>query len=292
MDEETKTLSTETVEPTTDNDALNAAALAAAEKADQAPTSEEGLPSDGSAADADYLAAIPDKFKNEDGTVNVEHLAKSYTEIEKLNSTKEAPAEDAEDKAPEEDAPEGDDALSEQRSLANDVLTKAGLSLEDMQTQYNENGGFTDEMYRTLEEKAGLPKALVETWEQGLKSSTASSALMETLVHEAAGGADAYTEVQDWGADNLADFELEAYNAAVGSDDPSVVLNAFKALKARKESSEVLEPSATLQGRGASATGSTYANAAEKLADMQDPRYDTDEGFRLRVQQKALRSDV
>lgn len=68
----------EGTDPATLFQAETQAALQAAASAEPAPTPEANPP-----APADPGIAIPDKFKNPDGTPNVEAMAKSYTELER-----------------------------------------------------------------------------------------------------------------------------------------------------------------------------------------------------------------
>lgn len=289
MDEETVSGTSEVT--VTDNDALNVAALAAADQATNTSETDTTLPSD-----TDASNEVPEKFRAEDGTFDTDKLWNSYQELEKHKSSGEPDADAASNTDEDPTGSEGDDAaeggaLTEQRTLANDVLSKAGLSLDEMQSQYNENGSFTDEMYKTLEEKAGLPRALVKTWEQGLTSASTASAMIDTVAREAVGGEESYDEMTTWASEHLTDFEIEAYDKATSTGDLKTTLEAVKGLKARMDSEGVVEPSETLAGKPSPA-GSVYENQAEYLSDMSDPRYDSDEAFRRKADAKALRSPI
>ena len=105
------------------------------------------------------------------------------------------------------------------------------------------------------------------------------------------GGADAYTEMSNWAADNMSEEEKTAYNTAVNSKDVETAKLAVVGLKAKFENANGNEPSlvegkATVTGQGG------YKSWAEVTAAMGDDRYQKDPAYQAMVQEKLANSDL
>ena len=143
---------------------------------------------------------LPEKFNS------VEDLAKSYSELEKkLGDNKEAP---------KEEAPKTETKTSD-LEIAEKAVESAGLNMDNLATEYNEKGELDTKSYEALE-KAGIPKDYVNQFIEGQKAIADQQA---TSIKDMVGGADAYTEMSNWAAENMSEQEKTAYNTAVNSKD-------------------------------------------------------------------------
>lgn len=233
----------------------------------------------------DRPAWLPEKFKSP------EDLAKAYTELEKRMSS--GPKE-TETPAPKE-APAEDPMSPEERAAAEAATAKAGLNLGELSQKWYANGRIDDSDYEALE-KAGYPRDLVDVYIEGL---AARSANVINEAYSLTGGSDGYNEMIQWAIDNLSEADQKAFDAEINSNDRSRVLRAIKALhadysravaEATKDDSR--EPEAPVTVKGASVGGSRYETMDDYLADLNDPRYDTNESFRRQVMAKLARSNI
>lgn len=210
---------------------------------------------------------LPEKFNS------VEDLAKSYQELEKkLGDNTEAP---------KTDAPKND------LDIAEKAVESAGLNMENLSSEYAEKGELDAKSYEALE-KAGIPKEYVNQFIEGQK---AVADQQTTSIKDIVGGADAYTEMSEWAADNMSEQEKSAYNTAVNSKDIETAKLAVVGLKAKFENANGNEPSlvegkATITGQGG------YKSWAEVTAAMGDDRYQKDPAYQNMVQEKLSKSEL
>jgi hypothetical protein len=214
---------------------------------------------------------LPEKFNS------VEDLAKSYSELEKkLGDNKEAPKEEASKTENKNDL-----------DIAEKAVESAGLNMETLSSEYAEKGELDAKSYDALE-KAGIPKDYVNQFIEGQKAMADQQA---TSIKDMVGGAEAYTEMSTWAADNMSEEEKTAYNTAVNSKDVETAKLAVVGLKAKFEKANGNEPSlvegkATVTGQGG------YKSWAEVTAAMGDDRYSKDPAYQSMVQEKLANSDL
>jgi hypothetical protein len=214
---------------------------------------------------------IPEKFwDDEKGEVNVEALAKSYSELEKAKSSGKE----------EEVNPEGE--------TAEEVVNNAGLNFDALSSEFAEKGELSEASYKSLED-AGIPKSLVD---QYIKGQQAVSSQITNSVYSEVGGQETYEEMVQWAADTFEEGEIDTFNSAVTSGDRNQMLLAVKGLKARYEAEADVEPETQITGNSASTSGATYESMSQLLSDMNDPKYHNDPAFRSKVEQKLARSDI
>ena len=214
---------------------------------------------------------LPEKFNS------VEDLAKSYSELEKkLGDNKEAPKEEAPKTETKNDL-----------DIAEKAVESAGLNMETLSSEYAEKGELDAKSYDALE-KAGIPKDYVNQFIEGQKAMADQQA---TSIKDMVGGAEAYTEMSNWAADNMSEEEKTAYNSAVNSKDVETAKLAVVGLKAKFENANGNEPSlvegkATVTGQGG------YKSWAEVTAAMGDDRYQKDPAYQAMVQEKLSKSEL
>lgn len=216
---------------------------------------------------------IPEKFWDaEKGVVNVEALAKSYTELEKARS---APPKEptAEEKAAAEAA-------------AKDV--KAGEAAGDAlrakaEQEWAANETLSEDTYKAYE-KAGVTREQINVYIEGQK------ALAEVRKNEAysvVGGEEQYKAMQAWAAANLTEAEQAAYDRDVlGSPDKGVRTNAIRGLAARYTQAEGSDGKMIVPNNEGKPANEGFKSKAEMMAAMSDPKYKTSPAFRAEVAQK------
>lgn len=231
--------------------------------------------------------SIPKKFLNEDGSVNVEAMAKSYSELEKkMSQPKAQPQEEPkqvpenQDKPAEETTPEEAKTLAESKGIDFDGLTK----------EFSANGQLSEKAYKDLADK-GIPKETVDAYIQG------QMALAEKYqgdVLKSVGGQEAYNAMTEWAKGNLTQGQLEAYNAAVASSNMDTVSLAVQGLKAQYDRANGSAPQRQLMG----ATNSSgeaiqpFRSRTQYVDAIKDPRYERDSAYRADVLARLERSDI
>lgn len=251
------------------------------------------------------MGKVPSKFMNEDGTVNIDGLAKAYGELEKQFHSGEAkPAEEPEpvqeaeepkpveapveelripdqpEPAPEEEAPEAP------KELISDTEMQ-GFVQEIMRT-----GDITDESRANLVAR-GIPQSLIASMVAGHRATMQQQfAAAESIV----GGKDRLNNIFSWAANNLDADQRAAINAGLASPTSEATLLGLAAMYDRAESSkpQATEPreaprySSNPAGR-AQITG--YKSKEEMYTAMGDPRYAKDAKFRSEVETRIAKTD-
>ena len=239
--------------------------------------------------------SIPKKFLNEDGSVNVEAMAKSYSELEKKMSQPKAQPQDAPKEAPKEDKqPEGEKkqepAKVENEGQARELVTSKGIDFDGLAREFAAKGELSDDTYTKLE-AAGINKGTVDAYIQG------QVALAEKYQNEAMdliGGKDAYQEMSAWAKDNLTPGQLKAYNNAVASYDMDTVNLAVQGLKAQYDKANGVAPKRQLMGNTGSSgeTIQPFRSRTQYVDAIKDPRYERDSAYRADVLARLERSDI
>jgi len=215
---------------------------------------------------------LPEKFNS------VEDLAKSYSELEKkLGDNKE--------EAPKEEAPKTD--TKNDLDIAEKAVESAGLNMETLSSEYAEKGELDAKSYDALE-KAGIPKNYVDQFIEGQK---AIADQQSKSIKDMVGGADAYSDMSNWAADNMSEEEKTAYNTAVNSNDIETAKLAVVGLKAKFEKANGNEPN-LVEGKGTITGQDGYNSWAEVTAAMGDDRYQKDPAYQAMVQEKLSKSEL
>jgi len=212
---------------------------------------------------------LPEKFKS------VEDLAKSYQELEKKLG----------DSQPKET--EISKETNSDLDIAEKAVETAGLNMDTLASEYAEKGELAEKSYEALE-KAGIPKDYVNQFIEGQKAIADQQA---TSIKNMVGGADAYTEMSNWAAENMSEEEKTAYNTAVNSKDLETAKLAVVGLKAKFERANGNEPN-LLEGKGTVSGEKGYASWAEVTRAMGDERYSKDPAYQAMVQEKLANSDL
>ena len=206
---------------------------------------------------------VPDKFMNEDGSVNVESLAKSYSELEKSTSSPPPSDKIGTDSQP-------------------NVLEVTDEEMHQWGTEIAENGGLAEDSYKTLEER-GVPRKLADIYVAGQQSIVAQT---RSQLVDPIGGEEAYAEMIEWARTNLSEPEISAYDKIMMEGDLTQKALVVQGLSARYSKDNPTAPSLIQGEAGPSNVSSSYESWDQVKQAMRDPRYQSDPAYRNKVTQR------
>jgi hypothetical protein len=222
--------------------------LAAEERAEQkqfTPPRRPAAPAadDSSDADdplADLLTPVEDDTTTDgdqatDDEIPAEYRGKSLKEVIALAEAKAKAPTIGNAIPPEAYTPE----LG--KALYGDALTGLFTAAEVNPLQLDATlraGGDVSEAVEALATKAGLPKGVVQTYLDGVKASSPSSAPQlsaedNAAIRQSVGGDEKFRALSGWVLANLSEGELAGYNAAIDSGNKELAAFAVKAIQAQ-----------------------------------------------------------
>lgn len=182
------------------------------------------------------LGNVPDKFKNEDGTVNMEAFAQSYMELEKqFHAPKEEPAVE---EASNTESSDGPDALVEELRVPEvdaseeevvEQAEKVGITQEDLSVMTSElmrTGTISEDQRSTLNSR-GVDNAVIDAVLEGQR------ARMRQQYAQAAdivGGSDRLSKIFGWAAHTLDEVQRTHINAGLASNASEVTLRGLASM--------------------------------------------------------------
>lgn len=214
---------------------------------------------------------LPEKFKTP------EDMAKAYAELEKKQGQPaEAKKEEGQTESSETlEIPENADA----------ALKEKGVNLSELQQEYAENNGLSDETYAKLE-TAGFSRDDVNGYIAG---QLALVQQMRTEAFELVGGQENFESMKAWAAANLSTGEKNAFNAALQQDAASREM-AIRGLHA-KYVAEVGSDSSHIHSNDTGAvSGDIFESRAQLVKAMDTPEYQKDPAYRKKVTEKLART--
>lgn len=265
------------------------------------------------ARDADSLAVGEQMIQDQQDLLagkyrNAEELEKAYMELQQRFSR----GEDS-DPEPANDAEESNESYNYERydeeggvnfeavkeaygeNLAN-VFNEAGIDPWEMNDHfYSNDGTLTEEMYDRLNE-AGFSDEVIDSYLGGLRNQLGYSEATNLTdseiseIKQLAGGDKGYEQLTEWASENLSQADIEAFDEVINTANKAAVRFAVKALMSQYEDAVGRDPE-LVTGKQSS-QGQAYRSMAEVVRDMQDPRYDRDEAYRMDIMQKLERSNL
>lgn len=247
---------------------------------------------------------------------NAEELEKAYMELQQRFSKGDAEEESVEEEEYEETAEESDEPYEYERydedgdvnfesvkeaygdKLA-EVFQESGIDPWVMNDHFMENDGtLTNEMYDQLNE-AGFSDTIIDAYLGGLRAQAGQADLVEapilsdseiSEIKNLAGGDQGYEQVTQWASENLSEADVEAFDEVINTGNKAAVRFAVKALVSQFE--DAMGRDADLVTGKSTNKGAPYRSMAEVVRDMQDPRYERDEAYRMDIMQKLERSNL
>lgn len=178
--------------------------------------------------------------------------------------------------------PEGIESVEDLIAAYKDLSTK----------EPEENAESTEEKTDETEEKESEPEEKSEEPE-GL--SEAEIELRELKAFEMVGGKENYAAMTDFAKANLDEEQIAVFDNAVNGASRSVALLAVQGLSAMHQLHQMQtfgqEGEMTNPSTGGLNVAQGYATRSDMMADMADPRYQTDETFVNQVMQKMALSN-
>ena len=241
---------------------------------------------------------------------NAEELEKAYMELQSKFGSGEEEEGEAEEVEEGDEPTEGDYERYDEEGYVNfesvadaygDQLANAfqenGIDPWAMNDHFYENDGtLTPEMYDELNE-AGFSDETIDAYLGGLRNQLGYDDAGETLsdseiadIKNIAGGEQGYADVVQWASENLPAEDIEAFDEVINTANEAAVRFAVKALVGQYEDAVGRTPD-LVTGKQSS-TGQAYRSMAEVVRDMSDPRYDTDDAYRIDVMRKLERSNL
>lgn len=149
------------------------------------------------------------------------------------------------------------------------------------------DGNLTDEDYAAIE-KSGLSRQSFELMAQG------HMALQEkhtAELHAVVGGPEAYKQLQEFGAHNLNQSQIDAFNYALESGDPALAEIAVLGLQAKMMKAQGSNPPERVEANGSISTQvDAYETQQDVIRAMSDRRYGKDQAYTQEVNAKRARS--
>jgi hypothetical protein len=244
--------------------------LAAEERAEQkqaTPPRRPGTPApaEGEDADdplADLLSPAEDDSATDDDQATDDEIPEEY----RGKSLKEVIAmAEGKAKAPAANSAIPPEAYTPElgKALYGEALTSLFTAAEVNPLQLDATlraGGDVSEAVDALATKAGLPKAVVQTYLDGVRGATpaATPELSDAdvaAIRQSVGGDEKFKALSGWAITNLSENELAGYNAAVNSGNKDLAAFAVKALQAQAKAASSnprprTEPQLARGGRG------------------------------------------
>jgi hypothetical protein len=215
-----------------------------------------------------------------------EDLEKAYAELQKKlgAAPKETPKE--EPKPTEGEEPKEGEEPPKEEPKAGDA---PAIDFAKLTAEFNENGGLTEETQATLS-KLGVTPEVTQLFFAGVEAIT-NSRVAE--VHAAAGSAEEYTALVEWGKKNLSTTEQAAFDQAldraVVEGDAAAINLMIPAIKAKMQG----DGPSYVQARPGQGAGTIqpFANRSEQNAAINDRRYGRDSGYTREVERRIEISD-
>lgn len=233
------------------------------------------------------------KFRNQD------ELLKGYEELQRKLGQQDAPAEQQQNV----ESYSQEQAVEVYGKEAVDSLQAKGIDLADVMFKAD-SGEDISNAYDDLAAAFNVPRQVVENYVSKAQAGGSEdagpvelSSQDEADIKGIVGGDQGFTELSEWAQGNLDEAELDAYNAAVDSNNKMAISWALKAMMARRAApGAVIEPK--LYG-GGDAPQTTRFESQQQVLDAMNKRnergqrlYDVDSAYRKNIEKLLAVSDV
>lgn len=253
------------------------------------------------------LGQVPDKFKNEDGTVNMEAFSKSYMELEKqFHEPKEETAVEEASDTGLTDGPDAvidelrvPDVVPEEETAVEEAAEKVGITTEDLSNMTRElmrSGEITPEQRGELNAK-GVDDVVIDTVIEGQR---ARMRQQYSTASEYVGGDERLSKIFGWAAHNLDENQRAHINAGLSGEASEITLRGLaamydKALASSPSSTEMrsaTKPGQSPAGRevtqGFSTKAEYYKSYDELLKNPHDSKLRSKVEDRMRLTDWAV----
>ena len=257
------------------------------------PEYDAAMAARGTAEQAVQTTAVPEKFQREDGTVDMEALAKSYAELEKQFH---APKEEA-PPIPTEEAPKDFRIPSPQDEVeSEEPAVKSELTQEDYNNWGNElasKGEFSEATIAEIKSKTNFTDQMINDWTLGQKAKQKEAFVQASQL---VGGEERLGAMFNWAANNLPRDQQEIVNQRLAGPDYEVTLYGLasmydKAMAAAPKAQEPVPPQNRAPNPAGRSTVEGFTSYGEFTQARSDPRYMQDANYRNAVEERMVKTD-
>jgi len=110
-------------------------------------------------------------------------------------------------------------------------------------------------------------------------------------IHGLVGGTDNYNNMMSWATQNVAEQEINMYDAVMETGNPQAAYFAVQAL-ALKYQDQSGRDGQLVRGKAPKSTADVFNSQAEMIKAMEDDRYSDDPAYREQILQKLERSNI
>lgn len=202
--------------------------------------------------------------------------------------TFEEPKPEGEPEAPESESSVQEELEGAKASMedAKKTLTDKGVDFEALEAEYNEKGELSAESYETLK-NAGYPKEIVNAVIAGWEAKVDN---FYNAVVDNAGGSEEYTKIQNFVV-GQGENAVKAFNAIMNQGDLNTI-NAYVAGIKAQMTAKYGTSNPTLTGKGVTNSTQGFADQAEMIKAMSDPRYNRDAKYTKEVETRIALSKI
>lgn len=240
----------------------------------------------------------PEDFAKSYGELRADHTRKSQ-ELSTLKKDPATPAPNTDPVKPSDtpnpsDAPKPDNAPKDDASdAAKKVADASGFDLSSYNDEYVTTGDVTAENRAKIAD--GLKNVLGDDALAIVNQYIDAQKIVHTNqrndFYNAAGGEDNYNRMLEFARETMTDVERSKFNSHINGDDHDVRMMALESLKSRYEANHGRIPTNVRTKSGAGSGGvHPFANSAQMVAAMNDPRYDTDASYRDEIARRIAAS--
>lgn len=240
---------------------------------------------------------VPEKFRQEDGSVDIAAMAKSYSELEKQFHNKEAqpetpPVEPVKTNEQQEfRIPTPSEVIKEQ-----EAPTPSTVSEEDYNNWGKElvrAGDLTPETRESIKQKTGFNDAMINdfVFAQKAKQKEAFGMAAQTV-----GGPERLSGMLEWAANNLPKEKQMVLNERLAGPDYDITLQGIASMydkamaNAPRAQEPVPQPNQVPNPAGRSVVEG-FASYGEFTQARSDPRYMQDAKYRGAVEERMVKTD-
>lgn len=249
----------------------------------------------GTAERAVNKQAVPEKFKQEDGTVDVEGLAKSYVELEKQFHTRQEQPQQTEEQTP---VPTDQELRipSAQDEESTEPVVKSELTQEDYANWAKElavKGSFSGETISQIKEKTNFTDQMIGDWILGQKAKQREAFGQASKM---VGGEERLGKMFEWAANNLDKEQQVIINQRLAGPDYEITLHGLasiydKAMAAVPKTQEPVPPSDRAPNPAGRSTVEGFTSYGEFTQARSDSRYMQDANYRRAVEERMVKTN-
>lgn len=266
--------------------------------ADPQPGSDEynaRMAAEGSVA----LGTVPDKFKNEDGTVNMEAFSKSYMELEKQfhEPKKEEPSVEPSTTDDGPDAVVDELRVPDVEETSNVEANEAGVGitrddLSEMTTEIMKSGSISEDQRADLHNK-GVHDAVIDAVVEGQR---AQMRQQYSAAADIVGGSDRLSKIFGWAAHSLDEPQRAHINAGLAGDASEITLRGLASMYDKavpeNENNEMKPTSKPMQSPAGRSVVSGFDTKAEYYKAYETLQNNpNDSKLRSAIEERMIKTD-